>query len=215
MSTADTAASTTTAAKADTKTAASEAKKPASKPAGKPAATKTTPAAKKPVSLEPEEGEGESDVTAGNPPADDVGANVIENALSRVGTSAAAQDDVDPEVTNITLPPNFAFVENVPNSFNGNVFEVQLYGEGCTECKHLVPSAAEGQTNCHFSNGNPYCPAAYSRLTFVGERMQFVSRLRRAQTAGDSNRVLRLLAQLEDQPLETKEFVLREVGLLK
>jgi hypothetical protein len=118
------------------------------------------------------------------------------------------------EVTQIELPVSLDLRQNVPETQDGTAFEVRLYGEGCLDCAALVSSATEVQTSCHFSTGNVFCPAASLRVVFVGERMRLLSRLKKAKANGDTNRFISLMSSLESQELETKNFILRELGLL-
>lgn len=219
------AATAKPAAKPASKSAA--ATKPTAKPAAKPADKDATAKVAKPsVNLDPLEGE---EAVAGTPSADtpavtetastdtQESSDPIGDALTRVAAPANAESSVVEPVddsSQITIPPTFEYVENVPNTFNGTAFEIRLYGEGCLNCGHLVPSEKHKENACHFSNKNPYCPAAFTRVVFVGERMNHVSRIRKAMASGDSNRLLNRLAELEACDLETKNFVLREVGLL-
>ena len=148
---------------------------------------------------------------------DDVAAAIVASSLVRVGEapSQPAGTVVSEEyVDNIGLPPTLDFLENVPDTFNGTAFQIKLYGEGCTECGHLVSTAEEKQTDCHFSKGNSFCPAAFTRIVFVGHKMRFLQKLQKAQKSKDTNRILKVLSLLETEDLETKEFVLREAGML-
>lgn len=142
--------------------------------------------------------------------------DIVADAVMRVASPSAANPQEVTEETQITLglPPTIDVLENVPDTFNGTAFEIRLYGEGCTECGHLVPSCEEKQTTCHFSAGNQFCPAAFTRIVFVGHRQHLLAKLRKAQQAKDVNRILKQLASLENEPLETRQYVLREAGLL-
>lgn len=153
----------------------------------------------------------------------EVAPDPVAEALMRVAQPAtsvaqlkAADSLIKEEIESntLTLPPTIEYIENVPDTFNGTAFEVRLYGEGCTECGHLVPSYEEKQTECHFSAGNQFCPAAFTRIVFVGHRQRLVARLQKAQKSGDSNRLIKHLSALESETLEIKQYVLREVGLL-
>lgn len=141
--------------------------------------------------------------------------DVIAGALGRVASPVVtAATEVEDEPVVMGLPPTLEFREDVPNTFSGNAFEVRLYGEGCLDCKHLVPSAEEAENDCHFSNGNSFCPAAFTRVVFVGHRMRYVSKINKYKASGNTNLLLKVLGDLEKEELDTKDFVLKEVGLL-
>jgi hypothetical protein len=153
------------------------------------------------------------------PVADETANAVIADALTRVaapqnGNTEQPVEEVDTEAVTLSLPPTIEFMENVKDTFAGHAFEVKLYGEGCLECGHLVPSCEEKQTKCHFSNGNQFCPAASIRVAFVGQRMRYINRLKKAQAAKDANRVMKVLQDLENESIEDKTYVLEQVGLL-
>lgn len=121
---------------------------------------------------------------------------------------------VSEERLNVDLPLTMDFQPNVPGTNDGRCFEIRLYGEGCMDCKALVASAEETRTDCHFSAGNIYCPAGSMRVVFFGERMRLLQRIRKARSKGDTNRFLGLIGSLEDQDLDTKNFVLKELGMM-
>ncbi len=142
-------------------------------------------------------------------------ANVIVDALTRVAAGATtAPAEEESSTTTLGLPPTLDYIENVKDTVNGSAFEIQLYADGCLDCKHLVPSAEESFDDCHFSQGNRYCPAGWHRIVFVGHRMRMVERVRKAQAKKDTNRLLRVLSDLEKESLEDKIYVLTAVGLM-
>ena len=169
------------------------------------------------VNLEPVE-EGKEVIAANNSAVpDDTAQAVISDALTRVAAPPAGQEQsesADTEAVTLSLPPTIEFVEDVKETFSGHAFEVKMYGEGCLECGHLIPSCEEKQSVCHFSNGNQFCPAASVRVVFVGQRMRFINRLKKAQAAKDANRVMKVLQDLEKESIEDKTYVLEQVGLL-
>lgn len=117
------------------------------------------------------------------------------------------------EPETVGLPATLKFLSDCKGTIAGNAFEVQLYAEACTECKHLIPSA-EVKYDCHFTKGNPYCPAGSIKMVFVGERMRVIHKIRKAMEKKDPNRVLELMQGIADQPSEFKTAVLQAVGLL-
>lgn len=175
----------------------------------KPAAAKAAPAKKPAVPA----AEKKPATPAEKPSVDEkLSDDIISDALTRVGQHA---EPAEPEEsTGVAIPPTMDVLENVPNTINGTAIEVRLYGEGCLECSHLIPSAEEAQNKCHFSNGNQFCPAGFHRIVFVGTRMRYVQRINKYRASGESNRMLKVLNELEAEDLETKNFVLKEVGLL-
>jgi hypothetical protein len=50
---------------------------------------------------------------------------------------------------------------------------VNLYADGCFDCKHLVEGAEVDYVKCHFSRGNTHCPASNIRIQFVGARVKW------------------------------------------
>lgn len=107
--------------------------------------------------------------------------------------------------------------EKVRDSVQGKVIEIRLYAEACTECPSLVlPTPAEESelAKCHFSMGNIYCPAGYTRIRFVGEKMRLLHKMRKAKEKGDVNRLLTLVAETEALPIDDRREVLQEIGLL-
>ncbi len=91
---------------------------------------------------------------------------------------------------------------------------VEAFNKNCLKCSHLIPEASTEFETCHFSQGNTSCPAQSVKIVFVGMRQHYVKRLQEARDTQDSNRVLRILAKLEAESLEVKEYVLRKVGLM-
>ena len=170
------------------------------------------------VNLEPVEEGTEVETAATSAAPDDAAQAVISDALTRVAAPPSGQEqeqeDDATEAVTLSLPPTIEFVEDVKDTFSGHAFEVKLYGEGCLDCGHLVPSCEAKQSVCHFSNGNQFCPAASVRVVFVGQRMRFINRLKKAQAAKDANRVMKVLQDLEKESIEDKTFVLEQVGLL-
>jgi len=125
---------------------------------------------------------------------------------------------VEEEYTeNHTLPSNFKF-ESTDRNKEGTMLVLQAYASGCLECTALVldPDLPQSSSlpKCHFSLGNTNCPAASCRIEFVGEKVQFMNKWKRAKEKGDSTRVLRLMSELAERPSSFRDPIMKELGLL-
>lgn len=141
------------------------------------------------------------------------------SSLLSVGSSKEASEqqgqDQQLESQVVSLPPTLEFMDGTPESPKGQMFEIRFYGDGCFDCSALVPSyKKEKSPSCHFSHGNVYCPAAYHRVVFIGEKMRLVGKLKRAQASGDPNRLLGVMRLLDEVDADLKRDILSEVGML-
>lgn len=129
-------------------------------------------------------------------------------------TAAIAEDT---ETTSASLDPELFDLTPSATAPTGMSLTFKLYGQGCLECAALVEDASEPARKqpCHFSKGNTHCPASSARIEFVGERITYLARIRKARANGDSNRVIRLMTELENKPLSFKNAVLAELGLIQ
>lgn len=109
-------------------------------------------------------------------------------------------------------------VSDSPMHKDNTVYTVELFGSGCLECTHLVEDAEVEYKKCHFLQGNTACPAAYIRIGFIGERVKWENRVRKAldQPKGPG-RTARILALLDDaRGIESdslREHVLGMLGI--
>ena len=166
-----------------------------------------------------------SDVTTEEPteaePATPVPASLVDRlthpTTSTSETAPASQDvgqpAAEPSSGQFDLPICLDTEETTDNPSSIRIV-VEAYGKNCLKCVHLIPSAQTEFTDCHFSKGNKSCPAQSVKVVFVGLRNHYITHLNSARDAGDSNKVLRILAKLENEPLDLKNYVLRRVGLL-
>lgn len=148
----------------------------------------------------------------------------IQNALANppvaetppvvVGTS-----DADTNDGGIELPSNID-LEEVDTNPQGVGVLVKIFGTGCLECSCLVadPELAAIPSSklpsCHFSKGQDLCPARAVRIQPVGERVLFVRKWKRAQEAGDSNRILRFTTELTAMDASLRNEIMKEIGLI-
>ena len=184
-------------------------KTPAAKPATtKPAAAKA-PVAKaapaKPVAVE-------------TPTAPlDPGTVIAAAALGSPDPTSVKTAEVEEVVSaSVDLPVNIDYEETDRNPHKV-LFVLKAYSPACMECSHLqvdpdLPDS--GPQKCHFSNGNEHCPARACRVEFVGEKVLFVSRFKKAKTANDSNRILRMMAELSKKSPAVRDEIMKELGLL-
>lgn len=131
--------------------------------------------------------------------------------VARLTDSSASLEAVGG--TSFELPPCVDTEETTDNPASIKLV-IEAHAAGCLDCTHLVPSGSTEYSKCHFSAGNVNCPAQSVKIVFVGRRNLFTAKLAAARAAQDSNKVLRILAGLENEDLELKDYVLRQVGLV-
>lgn len=127
--------------------------------------------------------------------------------------STAAPAPVAKDEGAITLPPCVDTEDSTQNT-SGVKVVIEAYATGCLNCTHLVPTADIEYTDCHFTAGNTFCPAQSVKIVFTGRRNVFVTKLKTARASGDSNRVLKILALLEKETIDFKDFVLSKAGII-
>lgn len=170
-------------------------------------------------------GTGETSVSLENPDFSTEVANLIANPVTPVTAEPAVKADpakvdlVEVEETTAQGSLSDTFFDLVPSttSPSESTLVLKMYGPGCLECAEIVedaPSSGSKLPACHFSKGNAHCPASSARIEFVGERVVTLRKIRKAQETKDSNRLLRLMGELESRPLAFKNAVLVELGLL-
>lgn len=81
---------------------------------------------------------------------------------------------------------------------------VNVYADGCFDCKHLVEGASVDYVKCHFSRGNTHCPAANIRIHFVGARVKWDKKLAKieAMEAGIARTNAQIALSTEAQEIE-------------
>jgi len=68
-----------------------------------------------------------------------------------------------------------------------------LYSSDCKKCGHLDPDESFKYDKCHYSRGNPECPAKEIQFAIVGEAKRFAHATKRARDAGDFAREVKIL----------------------
>ena len=81
-----------------------------------------------------------------------------------------------PEVSSVTGPDMLEVIDSALHK-NGQCFNVQLYADGCLDCKSLVQDAQTDFKKCHFTAGNLHCPAQYFKISFIGEKVKWEKRI--------------------------------------
>jgi hypothetical protein len=127
--------------------------------------------------------------------------------------SISAEVSSMPVERHFELPPCIDTMETTDNPSSIKLV-VEARSTGCLDCTHLVSTGSTEYTKCHFSAGNTSCPAQSVKIVFVGRRNFFLEKLKAARAKGDPNAILRVMAALEVEPLDLKNFVLTNVGLL-
>ena len=107
-------------------------------------------------------------------------------------------------------------IEPVPdgNYQSGTRLDIKLYNANCLSCVSLNPNGEKTFTKCHYTKGNPFCPAKDIKLAFVGEQAIFAERIKRAKANGNSEQVFTLLLALQDKDPAFRTVVLQKVGLV-
>ncbi len=80
------------------------------------------------------------------------------------------------EVDGVAAPDMLEVIDS-PLHKNGQCFNVQLYADGCLDCKSLVQDAQTDFKKCHFTAGNLHCPAQYFKISFIGEKVKWEKRI--------------------------------------
>lgn len=107
-------------------------------------------------------------------------------------------------------------IEPVPDGSysSGTRLDIKMYNANCLSCTSLNPNGDKTYSSCHYTKGNPFCPAKDIKLAFVGEQAIFAERINRAKANGDSERVFQLLLKLQDKEVAFRSAVLQKVGLV-
>lgn len=119
----------------------------------------------------------------------------------------------EPEVEEFSIPDCIEPVPDVSYQ-SGTRLDIKLYNANCLSCTSLNPQAEKTYSACHYTKGNPFCPAKDIKLAFVGEQAIFAERIKRAKAGGDKDRVFNLLLKLQEKEPEFRNAVLQKIGLL-
>lgn len=140
----------------------------------------------------------------------------LQTSLAAVGEVNNAPVDAPRARLDVDDNPMLVVETGSPLHKNGTVFEVQLYGDGCLDCKHLVEGADVDYKKCHFIQGNEHCPAAYFKIVYIGDRVIWDKKVKRAkdlpQGADRTNRLLALLDEARD--IESDDLRQHIMGLI-
>jgi hypothetical protein len=131
----------------------------------------------------------------------------------------AAADTTNDEVLQEEETEEFQMpdcIEPVPDGSyqSGTRLDIKLYNANCLSCVSLNPSGEKTFTKCHYTKGNPFCPAKDIKLAFVGEQAIFAERIKRAKANGNAEQVYTLLLALQDKDPAFRTVVLQKVGLV-
>lgn len=202
----------------------------------KPTATKVSVATKSPPTAQPKKAPTPAVKVADKPPVEDVRpeidagaaiASLVSNpsGISNQPANAASEPEesvtltVDPSNQDSRfLPSNIQFEEADTNPEGVGVV-VKIFGTGCLECACLVEDPSLGSPDtlpaCHFSKGQDLCPARAVRIKPVGEQVLFVRKWNKAKESKDSNRLLRLAADLNKlKDIKMRDEIMQEIGIL-
>lgn len=102
-----------------------------------------------------------------------------------------------------------------PTTLNSR-FNIKLYDGNCLDCDALVQNGEQVgvELKCHVSKGNTLCPAGSIAMIFTGLREYWLRRLQKAQEASGA-RFLQELNKLQEKDDDTRDWVLRQLGILR
>lgn len=131
------------------------------------------------------------------------------------GAAPQVEPEQDDDNSSVTTVPCIQMSDSDQHK-GGTCFHVELFGSGCLDCKHLVDDAEVDYKKCHFQNGNVACPAAYIRISFIGEQVKWESRVRKVQELPKGENRTNALLALIDKAKEIESDSLRSyvMGLL-
>lgn len=69
-----------------------------------------------------------------------------------------------------------------------------IYSALCKKCGHLDPDEPKKYSNCHFSKGNKFCPAAEVQIVVVGKAQKYAQQVRAARAKRDARAEAKILA---------------------
>ncbi len=77
---------------------------------------------------------------------------------------------------------------------------IPIYKLKCVDCTYLSPAGTKTWQKCHFSKGNPMCPARDYVLAVGFEPTLYAKRYVAAEVSGDTVRLRQILDKLDSQP---------------
>lgn len=168
-----------------------------------------------------EESDDEDEDSKDEPLEEDKAVDLLEPSalINRLSKETTSESSVAPKVVPtsdsnpVELPPCLDYEDSTENP-SGVKLVLEAFAPGCLNCTHLVPTGSDEYTDCHFSKGNTFCPAQSVKIIFTGRRNTFLNKLKVARATSDSNRVLKILASLEKEPMELKNYVLTKAGII-
>ena len=136
----------------------------------------------------------------------------VEEDEKEIPLELSSEED-SPEEEEFSMPD---CIEPVPDGSysTGTRLDIKLYNVNCLSCTSLNPNGEKTYSTCHYTKGNPFCPAKDIKLAFVGEQSIFAERINRAKTNKDGDRVFQLLIKLQDKDADFRNAVLQKVGLI-
>jgi hypothetical protein len=143
---------------------------------------------------------------------------VLASRLESHGTPEVAEQEVfTTQPSNdqtMDLPASFDLETNADGSQR---LVLECFTVSCLTCTHLVSDGAKDWSKtkkCHTKDGNTACPSGAAKIVFVGLRNHYLNALNEARMSNDSSRVMRIMAKLEAEPHETRQYVLKKSGVL-
>ena len=76
---------------------------------------------------------------------------------------------------------------------------LQLYSTNCKCCSYLDAQEKKKFTACHYTKGNPHCPAAEIQIVVVGKAYRYAQHVLQARNSRDAEAEARILATVAKQ----------------
>ena len=113
-----------------------------------------------------------------------------EDTPLELNADVVEEDEIEEE--GFTMPD---CIEPVPDgSYNsGTRLDIKLYNANCLGCTSLNPNGDKTYSACHYTKGNPFCPA---------------------KANNDKDRVFNLLMKLQEKDADFRNAVMQKIGLL-
>jgi|GEM_PF-2776831 len=90
---------------------------------------------------------------------------------------------------------------------------IVLYSERCFRCSHLVDGAEKTFTKCHYSQGNPDCPAIAIRIMTSGKVRAYIDRIEKAQAARNAPEVAKIWEEVVKESPEVQRRIFDVMGI--
>ena len=134
-----------------------------------------------------------------------------EDTPLELNADVVEEDEIEEE--GFTMPD---CIEPVPDGSytSGTRLDIKLYTANCLGCTSLNPNGDKTYSACHYTKGNPFCPAKDVKFAFVGEQAIFAERINRAKANDDKDRVFNLLMKLQEKDADFRNAVMQKIGLL-